>query len=158
MRIAIAPEALNPPVPHVALLEPCEALVPLADGSGRDEFLLAPRLAVERIRGRYLGIHAKPDPASLIQLPWKPEVGWLASDLWMAGKEVEALVYGTVVHSVTAPSIAREVSLIPLLPISGVHAPPPVMTYLGALESWRPGNWNSTGESGRPLVPTRFFL
>ncbi|MEM7171680.1 MAG: type III glutamate--ammonia ligase [Pseudomonadota bacterium] len=33
---------------------------------------------------------SKPDPDSLIQLPWKPEVGWLAGDLWMAGKEVEA--------------------------------------------------------------------
>ena len=30
-----------------------------------------------------------PDPSSLIQLPWKPEVGWLAGDLWMDGKEVE---------------------------------------------------------------------
>lgn len=28
-------------------------------------------------------VFAKPDPASLIQLPWKPEVGWLAADLWM---------------------------------------------------------------------------
>ncbi|RDD61021.1 type III glutamate--ammonia ligase [Ferruginivarius sediminum] len=26
---------------------------------------------------------AKPDPETLIQLPWKPEVGWLASDCWM---------------------------------------------------------------------------
>ena len=34
-------------------------------------------------------LFAKPDPASLIQLPWKPEVGWLAADLWMDGKEVE---------------------------------------------------------------------
>ncbi len=33
---------------------------------------------------------AMPDPDSLIQLPWKPEVGWLASDLWMDGKEVAA--------------------------------------------------------------------
>ncbi len=33
---------------------------------------------------------AKPDPESLIQLPWKPEVGWLAADLWMDGAEVEA--------------------------------------------------------------------
>ncbi|MBI3709687.1 MAG: type III glutamate--ammonia ligase [Proteobacteria bacterium] len=33
---------------------------------------------------------ARPDPDSLMQLPWKPEVGWLASDLWMDGKEVEA--------------------------------------------------------------------
>jgi glutamine synthetase type III len=32
---------------------------------------------------------AKPDPASLIQLPWKREVGWLASDLYMNGKPVE---------------------------------------------------------------------
>lgn len=29
------------------------------------------------------------DPASLIQLPWKPEVGWFASDLWMSGKPVD---------------------------------------------------------------------
>jgi len=32
---------------------------------------------------------AIPDPSSLIQLPWKPEVGWVAGDLWMDGKEVE---------------------------------------------------------------------
>ena len=31
-----------------------------------------------------------PDPDSLIQIPWNPEIGWLASDLWMDGKEVEA--------------------------------------------------------------------
>lgn len=34
-------------------------------------------------------LFAIPDPDSLIQLPWKPEVGWLAADLWMDGKEVE---------------------------------------------------------------------
>ncbi len=33
---------------------------------------------------------AIPDPDSLIQLPWKKEVGWLASDLWMGGKPVPA--------------------------------------------------------------------
>jgi len=33
---------------------------------------------------------AIPDPHSLIQLPWKKEVGWLASDLWMNGKPVES--------------------------------------------------------------------
>ena len=33
---------------------------------------------------------AIPDPASLIQLPWNREVGWLAADLWMDGKEVAA--------------------------------------------------------------------
>tara|TARA_Y100001970_G_C14259725_1_gene878961 strand:- start:11860 stop:13167 length:1308 start_codon:yes stop_codon:yes gene_type:complete len=27
-----------------------------------------------------------PDPDSLIQLPWKPEVGWLAGDCWMEGE------------------------------------------------------------------------
>ena len=32
---------------------------------------------------------AVPDPESLIQLPWKPNVGWLAADLFMDGKEVE---------------------------------------------------------------------
>jgi len=29
-----------------------------------------------------------PDPDSLIQLPWKPEVGWFAGNPWMNGKEV----------------------------------------------------------------------
>jgi glutamine synthetase len=29
-----------------------------------------------------------PDPTSLIQLPWKPEIGWLAGDPWMSGKPV----------------------------------------------------------------------
>jgi glutamate---methylamine ligase len=32
---------------------------------------------------------AIPDPASLIQLPWKPEVGWLAADPHMNGRLVE---------------------------------------------------------------------
>ncbi len=31
---------------------------------------------------------AVPDPSSLIQLPWKPNVGWLAADLYMDGEEV----------------------------------------------------------------------
>jgi len=34
-------------------------------------------------------LFAMPDPASLIQLPWKMEVGWLAADLWMNGAPVE---------------------------------------------------------------------
>ncbi len=34
-------------------------------------------------------LFAVPDPKSLIQLPWKPEIGWLASDLYMGGKLVE---------------------------------------------------------------------
>jgi glutamine synthetase len=32
---------------------------------------------------------AIPDPDSLIQLPWKPEVGWMAANPWMNGKPVE---------------------------------------------------------------------
>ena len=35
-------------------------------------------------------LFARPDPASLVQLPWKPEVGWLAADLWMNGAPVQA--------------------------------------------------------------------
>ncbi len=31
---------------------------------------------------------AIPDPESLVQLPWKPEVGWLAADPWMSGAPV----------------------------------------------------------------------
>ena len=34
-------------------------------------------------------LFAMPDPDSLIQLPWKPEVGWLAADLVMGGRLVE---------------------------------------------------------------------
>ena len=33
---------------------------------------------------------AIPDPGSLIQLPWKPEVGWLAGDLYIDGQAIEA--------------------------------------------------------------------
>jgi glutamine synthetase len=32
---------------------------------------------------------AMPDPASLIQVPWKPEIGWLAADLHINGKPIE---------------------------------------------------------------------
>lgn len=32
---------------------------------------------------------AIPDPSTLIQLPWKPEVGWMAADIYMEGKPVE---------------------------------------------------------------------
>ena len=34
-------------------------------------------------------LFAIPDPDSLIQLPWKKSVGWLAADLWMNGAPVE---------------------------------------------------------------------
>ncbi len=39
----------------------------------------------------------------------------------LSGKEVEGLVFGTVIPSVVAPNIAREVSLMPILP-KGVQA------------------------------------
>ena len=39
----------------------------------------------------------------------------------LSGKEVEALVFGTVVPNVIAPNIAREISLMPLMP-KGVQA------------------------------------
>lgn len=39
----------------------------------------------------------------------------------LAGKEVQGLVFGTVIPSVVSPNIAREVSLLPLLP-KGVQA------------------------------------
>lgn len=34
-------------------------------------------------------LFALPDPSSFHQLPWKPDVGWVAADLWMDGKPVE---------------------------------------------------------------------
>ncbi|SEA58956.1 type III glutamate--ammonia ligase [Rubrimonas cliftonensis] len=41
-------------------------------------------------------LFAVPDPDSLIQLPWKPEVGWVAADLWMDGAEVPQAPRGTL--------------------------------------------------------------
>lgn len=38
----------------------------------------------------HLDMFAIPDPDSLIQLPWKPEIGWVGSDLWMSGNPVGA--------------------------------------------------------------------
>jgi glutamine synthetase len=34
-------------------------------------------------------VFAIPDPDTLVQLPWRPEVGWLVADPWMDGKPVE---------------------------------------------------------------------
>src|SRR5262245_190352 len=45
---------------------------------------------------------AVPDPDSLVQLPWKPEIGWLAADLYMNGKLVEQAP-----RSVLKASLAR---------------------------------------------------
>ncbi len=43
-----------------------------------------------------------PDPDSLTILPWKPEVAWLASDLWMDGKPVEASPRVMLKHQIEA--------------------------------------------------------
>jgi glutamine synthetase len=54
---------------------------------------------------------AIPDPATLIPLPWKPEVGWLASDLWMDGAPVAQaprLVLKRVVESAAAAGFAMK--------------------------------------------------
>jgi acetyl-CoA acyltransferase len=48
-------------------------------------------------------------------------VAELIQRMELDGREVDAIVYGTVVPSVLAPNIAREVSLLPLLP-KGVEA------------------------------------
>ncbi|MDQ2890779.1 MAG: acetyl-CoA C-acyltransferase FadI [Gemmatimonadota bacterium] len=48
-------------------------------------------------------------------------VGELLQRTNLSGKEVEALIFGTVVPNVLAPNIAREVSLMPMLP-KGVEA------------------------------------
>lgn len=48
-------------------------------------------------------------------------VGELLQRSNLSGKEVEALIFGTVVPNVLAPNIAREVSLMPMLP-KGVQA------------------------------------
>jgi acetyl-CoA acyltransferase len=48
-------------------------------------------------------------------------VGELLQRSNLSGKEVQALVFGTVVPNVLAPNIAREVSLMPMLP-KGVQA------------------------------------
>jgi glutamine synthetase len=80
-------------------------LISYTDLFGQQRAKLAPAVAIDEMCKNGAGfagfatwldmspadpdMFAKPDPESLIQLPWKPEVGWLAADLWMAGKPVE---------------------------------------------------------------------
>ena len=45
---------------------------------------------------------AIPDPDSLIQLPWKPEVGWVAADLWMGGQPVAQAPRGVLKRQIAA--------------------------------------------------------
>ena len=44
-------------------------------------------------------VFAIPDPASLVQLPWKPEVGWLAADPWMRGEPVAQAPRNVLKHA-----------------------------------------------------------
>ena len=46
------------------------------------------------------------DPDSLIQLPWKPEIGWLAGDPWMSGKPV-AQAPRVVLQRIVAAAASR---------------------------------------------------
>ena len=50
---------------------------------------------------------AVPDPDSLVQLPWKPEVGWLAADPWMEGKPVEQAPRQSCCKRVAAAAAAQ---------------------------------------------------
>jgi len=68
-----------------AKLAPASAIADMAkDGAGFAGF--ASWLDMTPAHPDVLAI---PDPASLIQIPWKPEVGWLAADPYMDGKPVE---------------------------------------------------------------------
>jgi len=54
---------------------------------------------------------AIPDPDSLIQLPWKPEVGWLAADPWMAGRplaQAPRLVLKRAIEAAAAQGYAMQ--------------------------------------------------
>lgn len=80
-------------------------LISYTDLFGHQRAKLAPASAIEAMQSAGAGfagfatwldmtpadpdLFAKPDPASFIQLPWKPEVGWVAADLWMNGQPVE---------------------------------------------------------------------
>jgi glutamine synthetase len=49
---------------------------------------------------------AMPDAASLVQLPWKPEVGWLAADLWLDGAPVAQAPRNVLKHAISKASPA----------------------------------------------------
>jgi len=80
-------------------------LVSFSDLRGVQRAKLVPAAAIDRIAGEGAGfagfaawldmtpadpdVLAMADPKSMIQLPWKPEVAWVAGDLMMNGKPVE---------------------------------------------------------------------
>jgi len=83
----------------------CYFLVSFSDLRGVQRAKLVPASAIDRIAHEGAGfagfaawldmtpadpdVLAMADPKSLIQLPWKPEVAWVAGDLTMNGKPVE---------------------------------------------------------------------
>ena len=80
-------------------------LISYADLFGTMRAKLVPAAAIDAMQGSGAGFAgfaswldmtpadpdmlAVPDAASLIQLPWKKEVGWLAADPYMGGKLVD---------------------------------------------------------------------
>ncbi|GCE80067.1 glutamine synthetase [Komagataeibacter oboediens] len=80
-------------------------LISYTDLSGAQRAKLVPAVAIKDMQKNGAGfagfaaafqlspadpdLVAVPDPTTLIQLPWKPEVGWLASDLKMHGQWIE---------------------------------------------------------------------
>src|SRR6187549_320897 len=80
-------------------------LVSFSDLRGVQRAKLVPTAAIDRIANEGAGfagfaawldmtpadpdLLAMADPKSMIQLPWKPEVAWVAGDLMMNGKAVE---------------------------------------------------------------------
>ena len=49
---------------------------------------------------------AMPDPASLVQVPWKPEIGWLAADLHINGEPLAHAPRHVLARQVTAADAA----------------------------------------------------
>ncbi|MBA2687291.1 MAG: acetyl-CoA C-acyltransferase FadI [Gemmatimonadaceae bacterium] len=85
------------------------------------ESLLKQRVAiVAGVRTPFVRAGTVFKPISAIELG-KICVAELIHRTNLDGKEVQALVFGTVIPSVVAPNIAREVSLLPMLP-KGVQA------------------------------------
>jgi glutamine synthetase len=51
-------------------------------------------------------LFALPDPDSLMQLPWKPEIGWLAADPWMNGAPVAHAPRNVLKRAIAAAAAA----------------------------------------------------
>src|SRR5258708_20558424 len=68
---------------------------------------------------------AAPDPDSLIQLPWKPEVAWVASDIVMNGADVAQNPRQALKHAV-ASAAAEGFALQTGVPLAYFLATPDV--------------------------------